>query len=209
MRRLSDQELAWRKLLETSTNPQEIIETAAKLKMDPVTMEEATEIAKMNQETIACHTAQNEKSRKETDRRDEKKATDSATEKLALTDNEIMDYAVQLFLDSLPNLNDTKERKVSENVGLKIAGIVPTPDEERLKLMQKVFHWPLEKAQEMLQRSNARRPAYLQQEMSGRPTWEEFFDAEGRQRKEAILQQMYGGTLTPEEIEAFFPKDDD
>ena len=33
------------------------------------------------------------------------------------------------------------------------------------------------------------------------------FDAEGRQEKEAILQKMFKGTLTPEEIELFFPKD--
>ncbi len=43
----------------------------------------------------------------------------------------------------------------------------------------------------------------------GRPTLEDFFAATGRQEKEAILQKMYGGTLTPEEIEGFFPKDDD
>ncbi len=79
----------------------------------------------------------------------EKKATDSSKEKLEWTDSEIMDYAVQLFLDSLPSLNDANEHKGSENVGLKIADIVPTPDEERLELMQKVFHWPLEKAREM------------------------------------------------------------
>ena len=57
-----------------------------------------------------------------------------------------------------------KKRNGSENIGLKIAGIVPTPDEERLQLMKTVLHWPEDKAQEMLKRSNARRPAYLQQD---------------------------------------------
>lgn len=48
MKRLTKQQKAWRKILETSTDPQEIIETAAKLEMDPVTIEEAEEIAEMN-----------------------------------------------------------------------------------------------------------------------------------------------------------------
>ena len=40
-----------------------------------------------------------------------------------------------------------------------------------------------------------------------RPTLDDFFEATERQEKEAILQEIYGGTLTPEELEAFFPKD--
>ncbi len=48
MRRLTDQEKKWREILGTSTNPQEIIEMAAKLKMAPVTMEEAMEIVEMH-----------------------------------------------------------------------------------------------------------------------------------------------------------------
>lgn len=48
MKRLTDQERKWREILGTSTDPQEIIETAAKLEMDPVTMEEAEEIAEMH-----------------------------------------------------------------------------------------------------------------------------------------------------------------
>lgn len=41
------------------------------------------------------------------------------------------------------------------------------------------------------------------------PTWEDVLETTERQEKEAILQKMYGGTLTPEELEAFVPKDDD
>lgn len=50
MKQLSDQEKKWREILGTSTNPQEIIEMAAKLKMAPVTMEEAMEIAEMHKQ---------------------------------------------------------------------------------------------------------------------------------------------------------------
>lgn len=48
MKRLTKQQKAWREILATSTNPQEIIETAAKLDMDPVTMKEAEEIAELH-----------------------------------------------------------------------------------------------------------------------------------------------------------------
>ena len=41
----------------------------------------------------------------------------------------------------------------------------------------------------------------------GRPTLDDFFAATDRQEKETILQKMYDGLLTPEEIDAFFPKD--
>ena len=41
------------------------------------------------------------------------------------------------------------------------------------------------------------------------PAWEDVLETTERQEKEAILQKMYGGTLTPEEPEAFVPKDDD
>ena len=49
--------------------------------------------------------------RKEVDHMEEKKVTDSAPEKLEWTDSEIMDYAVQLFLDSLPSLDEKEENK--------------------------------------------------------------------------------------------------
>lgn len=44
-------------------------------------------------------------------------------------------------------------------------------------------------------------------EAEQRPTLDDFLEATERQEKEAILQKIYGGTLTPEELEAFFPKD--
>lgn len=40
-----------------------------------------------------------------------------------------------------------------------------------------------------------------------RPTWDDFFAATKRQDKEAILQKIFNGSLTPEEIEMFFPID--
>lgn len=46
-----------------------------------------------------------------------------------------------------------------------------------------------------------------QEEEKKRPTLDDFLEATERQEKEAILQEIYGGTLTPEELEAFFPKD--
>ena len=36
-----------------------------------------------------------------------------------------------------------------------------------------------------------------------RPTWDDFINATTRQEKEAILQEMYDGELTPEEVEGF------
>ncbi len=35
----------------------------------------------------------------------------------------------------------------------------------------------------------------------------ELYATENREEQEAILQKMYDGSLTPEEIETFFPND--
>ncbi len=35
----------------------------------------------------------------------------------------------------------------------------------------------------------------------------EIAEADTVEEQKALLQKMYGGTLTPEELEAFFPKD--
>ena len=48
MKQLSEQEQIWGKIMETSTNPQEIMETALKLQMTPFTLEEAQELAELN-----------------------------------------------------------------------------------------------------------------------------------------------------------------
>ena len=95
MLKLSEQEKEWVRIMEESTNPQEIIETAAKLKMDPVTMEEAMEIVEMHKETK-----------------------------------------------------------------------IPLAEQQR-------------------------------------PTWDDFFSVESREEKIALLDKMFGGSLTPEEIERF------
>ncbi len=47
------------------------------------------------------------------------------------------------------------------------------------------------------------------EEAKKQPTLDDFFAAESRQEKEVILQKILGKSLTPEEIDAFFPKDDD
>ncbi len=60
--------------------------------------------------------------------------------------------------------------------------------------MQKLLNFSVEEAKELLAKMNERRKEQ-------RPTWEDFFDATKREEREAILQKMYGGTLTPEEIE--------
>ena len=49
MKRLTKQQKEWGRIMETSTNPQEIIETAAKLEMEPFTLEEAKELAELNE----------------------------------------------------------------------------------------------------------------------------------------------------------------
>ena len=39
------------------------------------------------------------------------------------------------------------------------------------------------------------------------PSWGDFYASESRQEKEAILQKIFNGALTPKETELFFPKD--
>ena len=71
--------------------------------------------------------------------------------------------------------------------------------EEALKILRTDPILTEEEAQEM-----SKNWPKLNQEQ--RPTLEDFFEATDRREKEAILQKMDDGTLTPEELEAFFPK---
>ena len=116
-------------------------------------------------------------------------------------DWDVSEEEAREFLGLLTS-DEIKKDKNSGDPHLKIVGIIPATDEERLELMQKLLNFSVEEAKELLAKMNERRKEQ-------HPTWEEFFDATKREEKEAILQKMYGGTLTPEEIEAFFPKDDD
>lgn len=83
----------------------------------------------------------------------------------------------------------------------KIIGIVPAKDEERIALMKSTLHFTDEKARETLAKLKAIDEDAKQR--TGRPTWDDFFSAESREEKIAILDKMYGGLLTPEEIEGF------
>ncbi len=51
--KLSELEKEWVRIMDNSTDPQEIIETAAKLKMEPFTSEEAKDLAGMNERAQA------------------------------------------------------------------------------------------------------------------------------------------------------------
>ncbi len=84
-------------------------------------------------------------------------------------------------------------------------GIVPARDEERIALMKSTLHFTEEKARETLAELKTIDEDAKQQ--TGRPTWDDFFSAESRKEKIAILDKMYGGTLTPEEIEGFLAID--
>ncbi len=88
---------------------------------------------------------------------------------------------------------------------MKILGVVPARDEERIQLMQNSLHFTEEKARETLAELKAIDEEHKQH--TGRPTWDDFFNAESREGKIAILDKMYGGTLTPEEIEGFLAID--
>ena len=84
---------------------------------------------------------------------------------------------------------------------LKILGVIPAKDEERIQLMETLMHFTEEKARETLAELKAIDEDAKQR--TGRPTWDDFFSAESREEKIAILDKMYGGLLTPEEIEGF------
>ncbi len=75
------QQKEWCEIMETSTNPQELIETAARLEIKPLTIEEAKELAELNQETIALHA---EKEKRFTELLREALATDNPAKKEAL-----------------------------------------------------------------------------------------------------------------------------
>lgn len=89
--------------------------------------------------------------------------------KLEWSDSEITDYAVQLFLDSLPSLKAAQETENSGNphlemtmeergnAHLKMAGLLPAADEERLHLMQTVMGLSEEEATKLLDKMKARR----------------------------------------------------
>lgn len=87
----------------------------------------------------------------------------------------------------------------------KILGIFPARDEERIALMKSTLHFTEEKARETLAELKAIEEEAKQQ--IGRPTWDDFFNAESREEKEAILDKMFGGLLTQEEIEGFLALD--
>lgn len=119
---------------------------------------------------------------------EEKKVTDSTPEKLEWTDSEIMDYAVQLFLDSLPGLDEKEENKSekkSTNKGFSQEAINTLLD------LSLTTEEALDKSAEITIREQQR------------PTWDDFISATKKQEKIAILEKMYGGALTQEEIERF------
>ncbi len=102
---------------------------------------------------------------------------------------------------------DVSEKEAREYLGLirrtnKRSKEADRMDEEKNKFKESLFS--AEEVDKMLLE-------YLfgdsQEEEKQRPTLEDFFGAESRKEKEVILQEIYGGTLTPEELEAFFPKD--
>ncbi len=86
----------------------------------------------------------------------------------------------------------------------KIVGMVPARDEERISLMKTVLHFTDEKARRVLAEMKAKDEEYKQ--LYGRPTLDDFFNAESREEKIAILDKMYG-ELTQEEIEGFLAID--
>ena len=84
---------------------------------------------------------------------------------------------------------------------LKILGVIPAKDEERIKLMKSSLHFTEEKARETLEELKAIDEDAKQQ--TGRPTWDDFFSVDSREEKLAILKKKYGDSLTQEEVERF------
>lgn len=60
MKQLSEQERVWCEIMETSTNPEELMETAQKLKMKPLSLEKAKELVELNKRVLSLRTAQDE-----------------------------------------------------------------------------------------------------------------------------------------------------
>ncbi len=106
---------------------------------------------------------------------------------------EFINLAIQLF----PNMGKKKAEEIADTVGLKPEGVSQDAIDALLDLSLTTEE-ALAKSAEITIR-----------EAEQRPTLDDFFEATERQEKEAILQKMFDGTLTPEELEAFFPKDDD
>ncbi len=92
-------------------------------------------------------------------------------------------------------------KKESWSPHSKIMGMVPARDEERIALMKSTLHFTDEKARGLMAKMKEQDEEYKQK--YGRPTWDDFFNAESREEKIAILDKMFGGLLTEEEVEDF------
>lgn len=84
-----------------------------------------------------------------------------SVDKSRLTEEEIREYAVELFLDSLPSIDEEK--------GITKSG------EQHGKQRQNTFQ-------------------------GRKATWKDFYATEDREEREAILQEIYNGQLTPSEL---------
>lgn len=92
-------------------------------------------------------------------------------------------------------------KKESWTPRMKMMGMVPARDEERIALMKSTLHFTDEKARGLMAKMKKQDEEYKQK--YGRPTWDDFFSAESREEKIAILDKMFGGFLTDEEVESF------
>lgn len=92
-------------------------------------------------------------------------------------------------------------KKESWSPDSKIVGMVPARDEERISLMKSTLHFTDEKARGLL--TKMKTSEEKAKKLYGRPTWDDFFSVESREEKIAILDKMFGGSLTPEEVESF------
>lgn len=214
MVKFSKQELAWGKIMETSTNPQELMETALKLEMKPFTLEEAKKLAALNREMNSLHIDQDEPEKGFVELVLESAFTEDLAKKeeiynklvaqelrgmqrKALAEHEKTGKEKKDTLSTQEETSGARSRKMPVSEITKLTGLTA----EAITAIDTMptdefFAWAAK-------RDENREPK------AGRPTWSDFYAAESMQKKEAILQQIFKGTLTPEEMEQFFPKDDD
>lgn len=210
MAKFSKQELAWGKIMETSTNPQGLMETALKLKMKPFTLEEAKKLAALNQEIISLHVDQAEPEKGFIELVLESVFTEDLTKKEEIYNKMVAQELRSMQRKALAEHEEARDSlSTQEETSGARSGKMPVAEIAKLtgltvEAFTAIDTMPTDEFFAWIAKWDEGRESE-----PGHPSWGAFYAAEGRQEKEAILRKIFKGTLTPEEMEQFFPKDGD
>lgn len=207
MAKVSKQELEWGKLLDKSTSPEEILDLGAKLQMK-FTPEKAAQLAELHKRSISLMSpqAQNEPEKGYLELLLKLVDTENSTEREAIYDEiaehetrrmqEVEQKKNEALQDILARWGDTTDRQEFIKLGLLLD---PKATEEEMSSMFDQV-WSGYQSKEAARMDDKEMEKWLNKfyEMSEADTLEE---------QKALLQKIYDGTLTSEEMEKLFPKD--